>query len=105
MKKLFLTLGLFCFIYFGAFAVQNITSSTFGVEIADFDKDPTKDGDKKTTDKQEVKKDANTVVVGDSRSDCKAKANCSTQKSCCKSQSNCHPKGGSNYKKEDPDKK
>ncbi len=105
MKKLFLTLGLVCFIYFGALSVQYITSSTFGVEIVDFDKDPTKDGDKKTTDKQEVKKDANTVVVGDSQSNCKSKTNCNAKYSCCKSKTSCHPKTGSSDKKEDPDKK
>ena len=87
MKKLILTLGLFSFIFFGALAIQNVTSSTFGVEIEniDFDKDPTKDGDKKA---KEAKTDTKAASTDKSAEECapsSAKSGCATKSSCCSS--------------------
>ncbi len=87
MKKLILTLGLLCFIFFGAFAIQNISTSTFGVDIEniDLDKDPVKDGDKKA---KETNKDSKTTSIDAGDEECApkdAKAGCASKSSCCSS--------------------
>jgi len=103
MKKVILALGLLSFIAFGALAVQNLGTATFGVEIADFDKDPTKDGDKKkkNDDKKEVKSDDKATATGEAKAECASK-----KTSCCSKKTACCSKSSKvECAKEDPDKK
>lgn len=98
MKKLFLALAIFGFITFGAIGVQNLMASSFSVEMVNFDKDPKKDGDKKSKDSKattEMKAETtSTVKDGCCSSPCSSKA----AASCCS-------KDDDACKKECPDKK
>lgn len=60
MKKLILTLAILGFVTFGALSIQNLIASTSHVEMANFDKDPKKDDNKKAADTKEVKAEAKT---------------------------------------------
>lgn len=97
MKKLFLALAFFGFIAFGVVGVQQMMASSYSIEMVKFDKDPKKDGDKKSKDAKattEVKSETAASKDGSCASSCASKP---TSDCCAKSSSNCS--------KECPDKK
>ena len=96
MKKVILALSFFTFFLFGAVAVQLVTAATMGVEIVDFDKDPTKDEDKKEAKAKKAEKSETTVTESSERGCCAEKSNC------CKS---AEKASKSDCRKECPDKK
>jgi Phr family secreted Rap phosphatase inhibitor len=84
MKKLVLSLAILGFVAFGVISVQHLIASPSNIEMVNFDKDPKKDGDKKTAETKEVKATeakANEADAKAGSSDCSDKA--ASSKSCC----------------------
>jgi len=102
MKKLFLALAIIGFVTFGALGVQNLTASSYSVEMVKFDKDPKKDGEKKSKDSKatsEVKAETST-----SAKDASCSSSCASSCS-SKSTASCCSKDDASCAKECPDKK
>jgi len=89
MKKLVLSLAILGFVAFGTLSVQDLFASSSQVEMVNFDKDPKKDGGKKTAETKAVKTtDAKSTEVKAAGADAKAcPSTCSDKsastKSCC----------------------
>ena len=102
MKKLFLALAIFGFFTFGALGIQNIMAATHSIEMVKFDKDPKKDGEKKSKDSKataEVKAENATSTTSTVKA-----AGC--ESSCCgKASTSCCKKEGDDCSKGCPDKK
>ena len=84
MKKLVLSLAILGFVAFGALSVQNLIASSSQIEMVNFDKDPKKDGDKKTAETKEVKATEAKTTEADAKacpSTCSDKS--ASSKSCC----------------------
>ena len=83
MKKLVLTLAIIGFITFGALSIQKIIASTSQVEMVNFDKDPKKNTDKKTTEAKSVNTEAKATSSDkkDCSSSCSDKS--ASSKACC----------------------
>jgi hypothetical protein len=83
MKKLVLSLVIVGFVAFGAIGIKNIMASATQTEMANFDKDPKKGSEKKTTETKEVKAEAKTAEGTEKScaSSCTEKS--ASDKSCC----------------------
>jgi len=104
MKKLVLSLAIIGFVAFGALSVQNLIASSSQVEMAKFDKDPKKDGDKKTTETKVVKTtEATATEAKTTETDTKASPSTCTDKSASSKSCCAHEKEG--CAKSCPDKK
>jgi hypothetical protein len=83
MKKLVLAIALLSFVAFGALSIQNVIGGSFSIELANFDKDPKKDGDKKVAESKDAPKaevkSSETEVKRDGSSCCPEKSS----SSCC----------------------
>lgn len=102
MKKLFLALAFIGFVTFGALGVQDLMASSYAVEMVNFDKDPKKDGEKKSKDSK-----ATTEMKAESTTSAKdASCSSSCASSCAsKSSASCCSKDATSCSKECPDKK
>jgi hypothetical protein len=98
MKKIFLAIAIIGFVTFGALGVQHLVASSHSVEMVKFDKDPKKEGEKKSQDSKQT-------------SDVKAEGTNTTKDDGCasscssKSSSDCCAKSKESCSKECPDKK
>jgi len=103
MKKIFLAIAIVCFVAFGAIGIQNLMASSNSVEMVNFDKDPKKDGDKKSKDSKEtteVKAESTTTTATTTTKDGCCSSSCSS-----KSSSSCCSKEKEDCSKSCPDKK
>ncbi|MDX9906319.1 MAG: hypothetical protein RBS55_07005 [Bacteroidales bacterium] len=87
MKKLVLSLAIIGFVAFGAIGIQNVVASTAQVEVANFDKDPKKDENKKAADNKDVKAETKTTEGASKSCASSCASTCTdkseTAKSCC----------------------
>lgn len=83
MKKLILSFAIAGFIAFGAIGIQQLSASASNVEVVKNDKDPKKDGDKKTADTKEVKAEAKPTENTEKSSSSSCCDKSSSSKSCC----------------------
>lgn len=107
MKKLVLSLAFLGFVAFGVVSVQNLIASSSQIEMANFDKDPKKVGDKKTTEVKAVKTtDAKTTDVKATGPDTKAcPSTCSDKSACTDKSASAKSCGGTEKAGCCPDKK
>ena len=98
MKKLFLAIAISGFITFGAVGIQQIIASTNSVEMANVDKNPKKNSDKKNKDNKATNESAMKSESSVKRGDSGCRSHCCDE---C-SPSDCHQDGGKTSK-ESPD--
>jgi hypothetical protein len=83
MKKLVLSVAIIGFLAFGALSVQNLIASSTQVEMVNFDKDPKKDGDKKTAETKEVKSEPKSTNADAKACPSTCSDKSASSKSCC----------------------
>jgi hypothetical protein len=92
MKKLILSLAIVGFVSFGVLNLQSVVAASSNVEMVNFDKDPKKDGDKKSTEVKDAKAGAKSADAGcakDCSSSCSDKSASASASCCDKSKESC----------------